>query len=82
MKHGSPPKHGFTSIDHTAADIILSSAFSPSGNRIVLCSADHRIRVYDAGSNDDWDLVDQWRGHDGEVLDASSPNDSAPRSMT
>jgi len=69
MRPPASAKQGFTSIDHTAADIVLSAAFNPSGTRIALGSADHRIRVYDAGQSDDWNLIDQWRGHDAEVLD-------------
>jgi len=71
MKPLGSTKYGFTSIDQAAADVVLSAAFSPSGNRIALSSADHRIRVYDAGLDSSWNLVDQWRGHDAEVLDAS-----------
>lgn len=74
MKPSSSDKPGFTSINQTAADIVLSAAFSPSGNRIALCSADHKIRVYDVALDKSWNLVDQWRGHDAEVLDASLPN--------
>jgi nucleoporin SEH1 len=71
MKPPASKNHGFTSIDQAAADVVLSATFSPSGNRIALASADHRIRVYDAGLDNSWNLVDQWRGHDAEVLDAS-----------
>ena len=73
MRPPSPAKNGFTNIDTTSADIILSAAFNPSGNRIALASADHRIRVYDAGPDQAWTSLDQWRGHDGEVLDVSAP---------
>ena len=71
MKPSGSSGSGFTNIDQNAADIVLSTAFNPSGNRIALCSADHKIRVYDAGPGNSWNLVDQWRGHDAEVLDAS-----------
>ena len=62
---------GFQSFEHAAADIILAACFNPSGTRIVLCSADHKIRVYNIDQKDEYLLVDQWRGHDAEVLDAS-----------
>ena len=71
MELSNSATHGFTDLIQEAADIILSATFSPSGNRLALCSADHKIRVYDAGPNNAWNLVDQWRGHDAEVLDAS-----------
>ena len=64
-------EHGFRNFDHGAADIILAIAYNSSGTRIASGSADHRIRVYDLKQNDDWVLIDQWRGHDAEVLDAS-----------
>ena len=71
LKPGGSVEHGFRSFEHGAADIILTIAFNSSGTRIVVGSADHRIRVYDIEQNNDWILVDQWRGHDAEVLDAS-----------
>lgn len=71
LKPGDSVEYGFRSFDHGAADIILAIAFNSSGTRIVIGSADHRIRVYDIEQNNDWILIDQWRGHDAEVLDAS-----------
>lgn len=62
-------KYGFQSFEHAAHDIMLAACFNPSGTRIILCSADHKIRVYNIHANDEYSLVDQWRGHDAEVLD-------------
>lgn len=67
------PKNGFNSFEHGAADIVLATSFNSSGTRIAICSADHKIRVYNIDQDDVWSLMDQWRGHDGEVLDASVP---------
>ena len=64
-------RSGFQSFEHAAADIVLAACFNSSGTRIILCSADHKIRVYDIDPSDEYVLVDQWRGHDAEVLDAS-----------
>lgn len=64
-------KNGFQSFEHAAADIVLAASFNDSGTRIILCSADHKIRVYNIDQSDEYFLVDQWRGHDAEVLDAS-----------
>ena len=61
----------FQSFEHAAADIVLAASFNSSGTRVILCSADHKIRVYNIDHNHDYFLVDQWRGHDAEVLDAS-----------
>lgn len=65
-------KNGFRSFEHAAADIVLAASFNNSGTRIILCSADHKIRVYNIDQSDEYFLVDQWRGHDAEVLDAST----------
>ena len=64
-------RNGFQSFEHAAADIVLAASFNSSGTRIILCSADHKIRVYNIDKDDAYFLVDQWRGHDAEVLDAS-----------
>ena len=63
-------KNGFQSFEHAAADIVLAASFNSSGTRIALCSADHKIRVYDMDGEDSWILTDVWRGHDAEILDA------------
>ncbi len=69
---------GFRSFDHGAVDVVLAAAFNSSGTRIAICSADHKIRTYNVEQDNSWTLIDQWRGHDGEVLDASS---SSPHAM-
>ncbi len=65
-----PVKNGFQSFEHAAADIVLAASFNSSGTRVALCSADHKIRVYDIDGEDSWILTDVWRGHDAEILDA------------
>lgn len=67
-------EHGFRNFDHGAADVVLAVAFNSSGTRMALGSADHKIRVYDAEQDETSTLVDQWRGHDAEVTDASLPD--------
>ena len=64
-----PVRHGFQSFEHAAADIILAASFNAAGTRVVICSADHRIRVYSIDKEREWTLLDQFRGHDAEVLD-------------
>ena len=71
LNYAEHTEHGFRNFDHGAADIVLAVAFNSSGTRIALGSADHKIRVYDVEQDKTWTLVDQWRGHDAEVLDAS-----------
>lgn len=70
-KLDSSVEYGFRSFDHGAADLVLAISFNSSGTRIATGSADQRIRVYDIEQNNDWVLIDQWRGHDAEVLEAS-----------
>ncbi len=64
-----PVKNGFQSFEHAAADIILAADFNAAGTRAIVCSADHRIRVYSISTDKEWALLDQFRGHDAEVLD-------------
>lgn len=66
--------NGFKNFDHEAADVVLAVAFNSSGTRIALGAADHKIRVYDVEQDETSTLVDQWRGHDAEVMDASLPH--------
>lgn len=64
-------KDGFQDLDHRATDVVLAAEFNHSGSHLVVCSADHRIRLFMADQRDTWSLIDQWRGHDAEILDAS-----------
>lgn len=64
-----PAKHGFQSFEHAAADIVLAASFNAAGTRAALCSADHKIRVYSINAEKEWSLMDQFRGHDAEILD-------------
>lgn len=64
-----PTKRGFQSFEHAAADIVLAASFNAAGTRVVLCSADHKIRVYSISQDNVWTSLDQFRGHDAEVLD-------------
>ena len=64
-----PAKNGFQSFGHAAADIVLAADFNEAGTRVAVCSADHKIRVYSISQHQVWNLLDQFRGHDAEVLD-------------
>lgn len=66
-----PVKNGFQSFEHAAADTVLAASFNPAGTRAALCSADHKIRIYSIGQDKEWSLLEQFRGHDAEVLDVS-----------
>ena len=62
-------QHGFQSFEHTATDTVLAASYNASGTKIALCSADHKIRVYSINADKKWTLLDQFRGHDAEILD-------------
>ena len=64
-----PVKQGFQSFEYAATDIVLAADFNPGGTKAVLCSADHRIRVYSISHDKVWTSLDQFLGHDAEVLD-------------
>ena len=72
-------KSGFQSFEHAAADIVLAASFNSSGTRIALCSADHKIRVYDIDGEASWILTDVWRGHDADILDARLQSPPPPK---
>ncbi|KAL8821053.1 MAG: hypothetical protein Q9223_000853 [Gallowayella weberi] len=66
---------GFRNFDHGAADLVLAAEFNASGTHLAVCSADHKIRVFAIDQDEDaWILMDQWRGHDAEISDASFLN--------
>ena len=67
--HREPNLHGFRSFEHTAAESVLAACYNTSGTKIVLCSADHKIRVYTISPDKTWTLLDQFGGHDAEILD-------------
>jgi len=76
-----PVKNGFQSFEHAAADIVLAASFNPAGTRAALCSADHKIRIYSISRDKEWALLDQFRGHDAEVLDVGSPSSNVERML-
>ena len=64
----------FKRLDHDSEDLVLAAHFNNYGTRLVTGCADHRIRVFDLNEGTGWQIVDVWRGHNGEVLDVSSNN--------
>ena len=67
--------HGFKGLTHGSAELVLAAHYNFYGTRLVTGSADHKIRVFDLTAEDNWELVDAWRGHNGEVLDVGQPSD-------
>ncbi len=76
-----PVKSGFQSFEHAAADIVLAASFNPAGTRAALCSADHKIRVYSINRDKEWTLLEQFRGHDAEVLDVGLLSSNVERTL-
>ncbi|KAG8531648.1 uncharacterized protein KY384_003279 [Bacidia gigantensis] len=66
---GETTSSGFHTFENTAADAVSAIQYDAGGDRIVTASADHRLRIYQKSCVDsnDWELYDQWRGHDAEV---------------
>lgn len=64
-------KHGFEPLQLGEQDVILAMHFDFYGTRLVTGSADHRIRVVRFKPEGGHELMDTWRGHNGEVLDVS-----------
>lgn len=51
---------------------VLAIAYNCYGDRLATASSDQRLKVFDQKSGN-WELVDSWRAHDGEVTDVSNP---------
>ncbi|KAF1834053.1 WD40 repeat-like protein [Decorospora gaudefroyi] len=54
---------------HGHEDVVLAVDFNYFGNRMVTASSDHRLKVWDK-KDDAWALVESWRAHDAEIVDA------------
>jgi nucleoporin SEH1 len=51
-------------------DLVLDMAFNYYGTRMVTCSSDHKIKVWELVEHE-WRLCDSWKGHDSAVLKVS-----------
>ena len=58
----------FQRIENDSADVVIALHHNLYGNRMVIASGDHHLRVYDRKGTT-WQLTDSWRGHDGEITD-------------
>ena len=72
----------FKRLAHDSTDLVLAAHFNNYGTRLVTGCADHRIRVFDLDESTGWQMVDVWRGHNGEVLDVSSNDHGKNRVAT
>ncbi|KAL4903649.1 hypothetical protein BDW74DRAFT_37236 [Aspergillus multicolor] len=60
----------FSDFDSGHRDLVTVTKFNFYGNRIVTASSDHRMKVWDQ-KDGEWQLLDTWRAHDAEILDAA-----------
>ena len=63
---------------HGHHDIVQSIHYNYNGKRMVTASSDHHLKVYNNKGENDWELVDTWRGHDAEILDVNLTSSSRP----
>ncbi|KAI1932250.1 hypothetical protein LOZ58_003343 [Ophidiomyces ophidiicola] len=61
---------GFTEFELGHRDQVNAIKFNYYGNRILTASSDHRIKVWDQ-TDSGWEVVDTWRAHDAEIIDAA-----------
>eukprot|EP00842_Homolaphlyctis_polyrhiza_P006279 jgi/Hompol1/6652/HPOL_005044-RA len=52
-------------------DLIHDIAYDYFGTKLVTCSSDHRIKVWEADQNFSWTLNDAWKAHDSSVVKAT-----------
>jgi nucleoporin SEH1 len=62
----------FQTFSHGHQDLVLAVDFNYFGTRMVTASSDHRLKVWDK-KDDSWTLVENWKAHDAEIVDVSSP---------
>lgn len=64
---------GFRSFKDTPSPRPLGLSLNVSGDRLAVALSDHRLRVCSRGKDlaSEWELLDEWRAHDAEILDAS-----------
>lgn len=60
----------FQSFEHGHQDLVLAVDYNFYGTRMVTASSDHYLKVWDR-KDQDWILVDSWKGHEAEVVGVS-----------
>ena len=60
----------FQSFNHGHQDLVLAVDYNFYGTRMVTASSDHHLKVWDR-KDQDWMLVDSWKGHEAEVVGVS-----------
>ena len=62
---------GFRSFEDAPSSIPLCIRLDTSGNKLALALSDHKLRVWT--KKGEWEILDEWRAHDAEILDVSLP---------
>lgn len=52
-------------------DLIHDLSYNYYGDRLITCSSDHKLKVFDKNANGVFVLHDSWKGHDSAVLRVS-----------
>lgn len=60
----------FQSFEHGHQDLVLAVDYNFYGTRMVTASSDHHLKVWDR-KDQDWILIDSWKGHEAEVVGVS-----------
>ena len=72
MAEASRTKNGFQSFTSQRSSIPTILKYNNAGTQLALVLSDHRIRIYEQSEESQkWKFVDQWRGHDAEIFEAS-----------
>lgn len=63
---------GFRAFPNDQEAIPTVIKYNHPGTQLAIALSDHRLRVYQQNEDTQkWSLLDQWRGHDAEIFDAS-----------
>lgn len=55
-------------LDTGHKDLIHGVSYDYYGKRMVTCSSDETIKVWNLNPNGEWELDDSWKGHDDSIL--------------
>lgn len=70
-RHKKNTMSSLTKFDTGHEDLIHDVAYDFYGKRLVTCSSDQRLKVWDFVEREDvsvWELSDSWKAHDSSIL--------------
>jgi len=62
----------FTLLNHGHSDMVEVGAYNTYGTKFATGCADGRVKVLAKNRGAEWNLIETFRAHDGEVLDVST----------